>query len=1041
MPNVDGAEATRLIRMARPETQVLVLTTYADDDSLFAALQAGARGYLTKDASAEVPSLPDDLTPREAETLKLVAAGLSNAEIAAALVASDATVKTHINRSSARPARATARKPFATRTTTGSPEPHRTADRRRRPDDEPIGSAAHGRVRPWLQRSPSPEMSSRRPLRRPGCGGSLCRMGRAFLERDRETEALAGWLEEVERTQTGVLVLVAGEAGVGKTTLVRRFCEGRAGSRVLWGGCDPLATPAPLGPVVEVAAQLDAAAAELIAGGARPYEVGRALLGDLAGDRSAIVVLEDLHWADEGTLDVLVYLARRSSRAPVLLVGTYRDDALGSSHPLRSALGLLATSPRVERLALEPLSLQAVRSLADAAGRDGDAVFATTRGNPFFVAELLTSPAGAVPANVRDAVLGRVAQQDDEARALLDLVAVVAPQAELALLDAIPVAGSGALERCVAAGLLERHGEAVRFRHELARVAVEQALSAQRAAALHGQVLRALERAGAEPARLVHHAEAAGDAAALLRHATAAGGRSAELGAHREAAEQYGRALAVAASLPAAERAALLSRYAFERYLTDRLDEAIGAQRQAVELLGAVGDRLGEGDALRRLSRFLWFGGRGAEAELAAREAVAVLERLPAAAELARAYSNVSQLRMLAYDAAAAIDWGTRALRLGERCQAEDVIVHALANVGSAEVLIGREASGRAKLEDSLARALAHGLDDDAGRAYANLVTPAVERRQFALADRYLAAGVAYCDEHDLVSYGVYLRAWRARLALDSGRWAAAADLAGRVLAHRQASPPTRIVASVVAGLLAVRTGDAERGRALLDEAQAVAAPTGELQRLAPVAAARAEAAWLRGAVEELDEATAAVAALAAERGQPWLLGDLAIWRRRTELTVPAGSVSPPAAAELAGDAARAALLWSDLGCPYEAALALAGADDEPALRRSLAELQRLGATPAARIVARRLRARGARDLPRGPYRAARQNPAGLTARELEVLALLTQRLQNAEIARRLVISRRTVDHHVSRILAKLDVRTRTEAIAAARRLGLPKDP
>lgn len=867
-------------------------------------------------------------------------------------------------------------------------------------------------------------------------------MERPFLERERELEALAAWLGEVGRSGSGVVALVAGEAGLGKTTLVRRFCDCAGSVRVLWGVCDPLATPAPLGPVVEVAAQLDGAAAKTVTGTSRPHEVAQALLDDLAGDSPTVVVIEDLHWADDGTLDVLIYLARRVERVPVLVICTYRDEDLDATHRLRSTLGLLATAPRVERLFLEPLSLDAVRALSAAAGRDGDAVFATTAGNPFFVGELLAATPDEVPATVRDVVLGRVSQLDDDARELLELVSVARPQAELWLLDAAAAVPLGALERCLAAGMLERHGDAVSFRHELARLAVEQALNPERAAALHLQVLRALEGAGAEPARLVHHAEAARETASLLRHALAAGERSAGLGAHREAGEQYARALSVADPLREAERAELLSRYAFERYLTDRLDEAIEAQREAVELFRVADDQQqAEGDGLRSLSRYLWFGGRNEEAEAAAREAVAVLEQLPAEASLARAYSNISQLRMLAYDAAAAIDWGTRALELAERCGAEEIVVHALANVGSAEVLIGLEEPGRAKLEKSVARALALGLEDDAGRAYANLSTPAVERRQFALADRYIADGIAYCDDHDLVSYGVYLRAWRARLALDSGRWRAAADFAAEVLAHPRASPPTRIVASVVGGLLAVRTGDAEHGEALLDEALAVAAPTGELQRLAPVAAARAEAAWLRGDTPGVDAATATVAELAAERRQPWLLGDLAIWRRRAGLTAPAGDVSPPVRAELEGEFAAASSLWSDLGCPYEAALALAGAGEEKALRRALAELQRLGAAPAARIVVRRLREQGARGIPRGPYRAARQNPAGLTGRELEVLALLTQSFRNIDIARRLVVSPRTVDHHVSRILAKLNARTRGEAVEAARQLGLTKDP
>ncbi len=594
------------------------------------------------------------------------------------------------------------------------------------------------------------------------------------------------------RAGVGRLVFVAGEAGVGKTALVRRFCEQARGSRVVWSGCDPLATPAPLGSVVEVAQQLAGSAAAVMVAGARPSEVARALLEDLRRARNAVVVLEDLHWADGGTVDVLGCVVRRVERVPVLVVCTYGDDELEAAHPLRVMLGRVATARSVERLRLERLSETAVG-------------------------------------------------------------------------------------RCIGVGMLEAHGRAVRFRHELARMVLEQERDPARRVALDRRVLRALEGAGGSPERLVHHAERAGDNAALLRWAAVAGERSAALGAHREAAQHYARAVAVSLASSEGTRAELLRRCAVEHYLIDQLDRAIVLQRESVALLRATGDRVREGDGLRWLSRFLWFGGRGEEAEAVAGEAVVVLEQTAPGPELARAYSNLAQLRMLSYDTGSAITWSERALELAERFGVAEVAVHALSNIGTAEVIAGREREGRAKIQASLARARAAGLDDDVGRAYANLVTAAVERRQSALADRFLAEGIAYCAEHDLASYGLYLRAWRARQALNSGRWHAAGEEVSEVLAHPEASPPTQIVAHVVAGLLAARTGDHARARGLLEQANAFAARTGELQRLAPVAAARAEAAWLRRELEEVDDATAAAVTLAAKLDQPWARGTVAV--------------------------------------------------------------------------------------------------------------------------------------------------------------------
>jgi DNA-binding CsgD family transcriptional regulator len=841
-----------------------------------------------------------------------------------------------------------------------------------------------------------------------------------LLERSAELELLAARLADVETHTRGRFVLVGGEAGIGKTALVRAFCDGRP--RVLWGACDALYTPRPLGPLVDIAEEAGVELAELVAQGATPGELATALAAELR--RPAVVVLEDLHWADEATLDVVRLLARRIESLPALVIATYRDDELDRAHPLRLVLGALP-SRVADRVAPAPLSPDAVAALAGG-HVDPDALHRRTGGNAFFVTEALAAGGADLPATVRDAVLARCATLAPDARAVLDAVAIVPLRAEAWLLEALTDEPS-ALDACLASGMLRADRDAIAFRHEIARVAVEEALSPLERLRLHRRALAALAGSPSpDLARLAHHAEAADDAEAVLRYAPAAGERAATLGSHREAAAQFERALRYE------RNADLLERLSYECYLTDRIDDAIAARRAALELHR---DPLRQGDAHRWLSRLAWFAGDNATAESEARLAVELLEPLAPGRELAMAYSNLAQLRMLARDEAGATEWGERAIALAERLGDTEIVAHALNNVGTAR-LHSDHPDGRPKLEQSLELARAARLEEHVARAYTNLGAALLERREFAAAERFLDAGIEYCTDRDLDSWRLYMTGHRARLRLDQGRWDDAAEAARSVLSHPGVAVPSRITPLIVVGRLRARR-DVSGPWEVLDEALALAQGTGELQRLGPVAAARAEARWLAGEEEAIGAETDAALALALDN--PWLAGELYTWRRRGGIAdeIEPERVAPPFRLELWGDAAAAAAAWSAIGSVYEAALALAQADSEAAQRRGLDELQRLGARPAAGRVARALRERGARDLRRGPRVTTRANPAGLTTRELEVLVLVSEGLRNAEIAARLFLSEKTVAHHVSAILRKLDVSSRAQAAAEAARLGV----
>ena len=667
-------------------------------------------------------------------------------------------------------------------------------------------------------------------------------------------------------------------------------------------------------------------------------------------------------------------------------------------------------------------------------------LYRKTAGNPFFVTEALASAhEDQIPSTVRDAVLARAARLSPQARGLLDAVAVVPPHAELWLLEAVSPEQFPALGECLDSGMLARQNGSVAFRHELARLAIEESIPPDRALHLHRLTLSALARPAfgmPDVTRLAHHAEAAGDHSAMLRFGRAAGERASALGAHREAAAQFTRSLRVAELLPPGEHADLFQLLAQERLHTNQADLAIEAQGRAINLYREADDSLSWADALRRQSRLFMCGGRGAEAEEPILEAIEILEKLPRSRELALAYSGLVMFYMNHDNAEGVIRTAPVALDLAEQVGDSETVLHTLNSLGTTELLKG-DARGKEKLLRSLDMAEELGMDEHVGRAYINLASASVQARMYddALIE-LISRGVDFSREHGLELWRMWLLSSLAEVYLDRGDWSRAVEFADSVMKGEKGQLPRVSVLPILA-VVRARRGDPDVWP-LLDEAQAMAKREGELQFAVPVSAARAEAAWLEGRVDAIGAETDAAFQKAMALGAWWQLGELMCWRRRAGLCDEIPPMLPDRyRAELQGDWSRAAELWGALGCEYDAALALAGADDDDLLRQSLLKLQRLGARATAAVVARKLRARGAHGISRGPRASTQSNAALLTARELEVLDLVKSGMKNAEIANRLFLTPKTVDHHVSAILRKLSVESRSQAAREATRLGL----
>jgi DNA-binding CsgD family transcriptional regulator len=591
-----------------------------------------------------------------------------------------------------------------------------------------------------------------------------------------------------------------------------------------------------------------------------------------------------------------------------------------------------------------------------------------------------------------------------------------------------------------AAGLLWMQSDAVTFRHEIARLAVAKAIPPERARALHQKLLAVRLERGSDVTELLHHATFAQDAAVVLKYAPVAAREAARLGAHREAAAHLGAALRYAGSLPTEQRASLFEQHAQECGFSNETREAIDSAGRAIALYRQVGDIEAQARLLCLLSQKHRTMGARAQADECVAAAIEMLEARPPGAALAMAYDARASLAVLRGWDTEALEFGRRALALAREFGDVGAESYALANIGAA-LLGGADVSGYEPLERSLALALEHKLDEHAARAHRYLLFYAALIHDLERAEELYAAGLAYCEERGMFYHSAYIRAYYTTVELDRGNLAEAA----RIVASQLRSPDLtgvqqRITLLVTLALVRIRREDPGAAE-LLDEALDLALPTSELNRIGRVTAARAEHGWYRGDLQTVVRETETGLEHVRGHTAPWIKGELLWWRSRAQpLDEISSDVAEPWRLMLRGEWQGAASLWERMGMPYEQGLAL-GAGPPQMLRQALSILDRLGAAPLATIVRKRMRECGVRVIPRGPNEKTRANPAGLTAREVEVLTLLTQGCSNSQLAHRLHRSQKTMEHHVSAILQKLGVASRAEAVAAAVTLGLVRSP
>lgn len=861
-----------------------------------------------------------------------------------------------------------------------------------------------------------------------------------LIERDEFLRLLQKHFNNISESD-GHCVMVSGEAGIGKTALVRAFCKQKEDEcDIFLGACDDLFTPRPLAPLYDVMSQLKKVDLTKTHSGNDRADLFSNFFEEFRNRKKKfILVFEDIHWADEATLDFIKFFAKRISGIPCLFILTYRDNEIHSRHPLRNILGQLPPDS-FTKISITPLSKEAVQKMAVEKGYSGEDVFSISGGNPFYVNEILASYSPGVPDNIKDSILSVYERQEEGTKHAWQICSVIPEGLEVDRFATIRASWDEGMDHCFAMNVIIVKNNKVIFKHELYRRTIEESLSPFKRIALNRKILDLFLNSfeeGGEIERILHYAKNANEKDLVVKYAPLVASKAACVGSHMEAAKLFFTAIEYSETNDTDQLLQFYEGYAYECYLTNQIQKAIIYTEKSLTLWKEKNDIEKTSNSLRLLSRLWWLDSNRENAERYAEQSIEILHSHPRTAAKAMALSNMAQLKMLLDEPDKCLELGEKAIGIATEVGAEEALSHALNNVGT--VLMDMPASkekGIRLLQESLAIALKNSFHEHAARAYSNLASNGVKLKDYAFAKKILDEGVLYCEERDLDSWRLNMMSLKAIVYLETGDWIKAYSIADNLLKTEDKPRAFKIRALIVVSKIKLRTGDADP-LSLLQNAESKAFETMELQRIIPLLIAFLEYEWLTGKACIRPENLAWIIKRIDHSIYSAENSEFAFWLRKARKQhLQLKEINEEYDVSTVKMALKAAEIWKRSGCPYQQAISLSEGNEDDK-KSALVIFQQLGAKAIGEKIKMEMRASGIKNIPRGIRESTKANPAQLTNRELEIIYLLQKAVHNKEIADMLFISPKTVDNHISSILFKLDVNSRSKAVVEARRLGI----